>query len=71
MIFYRDVTAFHQVPLTPAPLFSVTQHDEKRLHQPTPKRDAINEQPQGGFVFGAAFFSFGSWLTNSFEEDCF
>ena len=26
--FYRDVTTFHEVPLTP--LFSVTQHHEKR-----------------------------------------
>ena len=25
--FYRDVTVFHEVPLTP--LFSITQHQEK------------------------------------------
>ena len=29
MIVYSDVTAFHEVPLPP-PLFSVTQHHEKR-----------------------------------------
>ena len=32
--FYRDVTAFHQVPLTL--MFSVTQHHEKHWDPPTP-----------------------------------
>ena len=32
--FYRDVTAFHQVPLTS--LFSVTQHHVKLRDTPTP-----------------------------------
>ena len=37
--FYRDVTAFHEVPLTP--LFSGTQHHVKRPSM----RDVIIEQP--------------------------
>ena len=41
--FYRDVTDFHQVPLTP--LFSVTQHYERCWDPPPPKRDVIIEQP--------------------------
>ena len=35
IFFYCDVTAFHQVPLTPS-LFSVTQHHEKRWDPSTP-----------------------------------
>ena len=32
--FYRDITVFYEVPLTP--LFSVTQHHEKLWDPPNP-----------------------------------
>ena len=43
-LFYRDVTAFHDVPLTP--LFSVRQHHEKCWDPPI-MRDTVIDQPRG------------------------
>ena len=40
-IFYRDVTAFHEVPLTPHPR-NITKNAETYL---TLQRDVIIEQP--------------------------
>ena len=44
VFFYRDVTAFPEVPLTPPclPLRNITKNGETH---PPPMRDAIIEQP--------------------------
>ena len=44
--FYRNVTAFHEAPLTPCfPSRNITKNAETH---PPPMRDAIIEQPLGG-----------------------
>ena len=44
VFFYRDVTAFHQVPLTP-PCFSSRNITKNADTHPLPMRDVIIEQP--------------------------
>ena len=58
IFFYRDVTAFNQVPLTS--LFAVTQHHEKRCHPPSPMCGVVIEQPIN--ICGVVFWL----LTNHF-----
>ena len=46
MIFsYRDVTGFHEVPLTPPPCFPLRNITKNAEIHPSPMRDVIIEQP--------------------------
>ena len=51
IFFYRDVTTYHNVPITL--LFSVTQHHQKRWDPPNPMCDVIIEQ----LLYWSLFFN--------------